>query len=46
MSSFEVLLDRLDNFALEENCDSPEYTPSFFGRNLKALSLKFDRIDQ
>ena len=46
MSSFEVLLDRLDNFALEENCDSPEYTPSFFGRNLKALSLKFDRIHQ
>ena len=46
MSSFEVLLDRLDNFALEVNCDSPEYTLSFFGRNLKALSLKFDPIHQ
>ena len=44
MISFEVLLERLDNFALARNCDSPEYTPSFFGRNLKALSLKFDRI--
>ena len=44
MSSFEMLLERLDNFALARNCDSPENMPSFFGRNPEALSLKFDRI--
>lgn len=39
--SFEVLLDRLRDFRLQDPDFRPAYTPSFFGRNIEALPVAF-----
>lgn len=43
MSAFGALLRRLDNFRLAPG-SSPQYVPSFFGRNLRELHITFDRV--
>tara|TARA_E500000178_G_C16556279_1_gene545302 strand:+ start:332 stop:619 length:288 start_codon:yes stop_codon:yes gene_type:complete len=45
MTSFQVLSGSLDNFTFDRYFSALGYIPSFFGRNLKELSLAFDRID-
>jgi cytochrome P450 len=39
--AFETLLRRLAGFRLAADAPPPEYVPSFFGRNLRALPIEF-----
>jgi cytochrome P450 len=41
VSAFRALLDRLDGFQLVPGAPEPRYQPSFFGRNLDQLQLRF-----
>jgi cytochrome P450 len=41
--SFRTLLGRLRNFQLAPGKPAPDYVPSFFGRNLRELHVRFDR---
>ena len=40
--AFGALLSRLSGFRLTPGTPTPEYTPSFFGRNLRELHVSFD----
>jgi cytochrome P450 len=44
ISAFGALLDRLDGFRLTPGSPEPEYTPSFFGRNLRELHVNFEAL--
>jgi cytochrome P450 len=39
IAAFGALLDRYDSFALTPGRPAPDYTPSFFGRNLRELNV-------
>jgi cytochrome P450 len=42
VSAFGALLGRCANFTLTPGSPPPEYVPSFFGRNLRALHVSFE----
>ena len=44
ITSFQVLISRLDGFTLKNPQQVHEYVPSFFGRSLKRLDIVFDVI--
>jgi len=43
ITSFEVIVQRLQNFGLKNSKQGHEYTPSFFGRNLIELDMMFTK---
>lgn len=43
ITSFQVLLSRLEGFTLKDPKQVLAYTPSFFGRNLEGLALAFSK---
>ena len=45
ITSFELLISRLDKFRIYIGASPPEYIPSFFGRNLKELRITFERVN-
>jgi cytochrome P450 len=44
ISAFKALLGRLDGFELVPGAPPPRYLPSFFGRNLDQLQLRFRHV--
>ena len=44
ITSFQVLVNRLEGFTLQRSGQVHEYVPSFFGRSLKALDIKFKAV--
>ena len=42
IAAFGALLERYEAFALAPGLPPPEYTPSFFGRNLRALQVTLE----
>lgn len=44
ITAFGALLDRLEGFRLTPGSPGPEYTPSFFGRNLCELHVNFEAL--
>ena len=43
ITSFELLISKLDKLTIDDSANPPEYIPSFFGRNLKELRITFER---